>query len=303
MNIATSPAARREGILRGSVRRYPLTWFFALAYGLSWAAWLPFVLSENGLSVWSYAFPGNAATRQLVGVLPGAYLGPITAALVVTSLTDGRAGLRTWRKRMTRFKVSWRWYLVVVVSVPAALTLASIALAGRGPVLPSAAILAVYLPALLVQMITTGLAEEPGWREFAMPRLQSRNGPLTATLVVGILWGGWHLPLFLTEWGGGPHVAWTAPLEFVATATLFSTMMTWVFNKSGESMPLVMLMHCGVNNFFSVAWSDMFPSLTRTDVTHAFLLASLAGALALIVMTRGRLGLPKQPDSLGPHSK
>ncbi|MFE7441049.1 CPBP family intramembrane glutamic endopeptidase [Streptomyces chartreusis] len=302
VSIGTPPAARTESKLRGSIRRYPLTWFFTLAYGLSWATWAPFVLSENGLGIWSYTFPGNAAVRQLVGVLPGAYLGPITAALVITGLTEGRAGLRAWRKRMTRFKVSWRWYLVVLLSVPAALTLASVALAGRGPGLPSTAILAVYLPGLLVQMVTTGLAEEPGWREFAMPRLQSRNRPLTATLVVGVLWGGWHLPLFLTEWGGGPHVAWTAPVEFVATSVLFSAVMTWVFNKSGESMPLVMLLHCGVNNYFSMAWSDLFPSLSRTDVAHAFLLASLAGALVLVVATRGRLGLPKQPSPIGLHS-
>lgn len=303
VSTRTPPPARHAAPkLRGSIRRYPLTWFFILANGLSWAAWLPYVLSEHGLGIWGYTFPGNAATAQLLGVLPGAYLGPITSALVITGITEGRAGLRAWRKRMTRFKVSWRWYLVVLVSVPAALTLASIALAGHGPVLPSAAVLAAYLPALLVQMVTTGLAEEPGWREFAMPRLQRRSGPLAATLIVGVLWGAWHLPLFLTEWGGGPHVAWTVPVQFVATAVLFSVVMTWVFNKSGESMPLVMLLHCGVNNFFSVAWSDMFPSLSGADVAHAFLLASLAGALILLVATRGRLGLPKQPGHTGVSS-
>ncbi|MEU8756638.1 hypothetical protein AB0C88_39755 [Streptomyces chartreusis] len=78
------------------------------------------------------------------------------------SETEGRAGRRAWRQRMTRFKVSWRWYLVVLISVPATLTLASAALAGRPPVLPTAMILAAYLPGLLIQMVTTGLAEEPG---------------------------------------------------------------------------------------------------------------------------------------------
>ncbi|MFD5010784.1 CPBP family intramembrane glutamic endopeptidase [Streptomyces chartreusis] len=134
-------------------------------------------------------------------------------------------------------------------------------------VLPTAMILAAYLPGLLIQMLTTGLADEPGWREFAMPRLQSRYGLLSATLVVGVLWGAWHLPLFLTDWGGGPHVAWSVPAEFVATALLFNAVMTWVFNKSGESMPLVMLLHCDVNNF-SIAWSDLSPpSPVQTQLT------------------------------------
>jgi membrane protease YdiL (CAAX protease family) len=279
--------------LRAALGRRPVTWFFALAFALSWAAWTPYILSENGLGVWHYGFPGVGGTTQLLGVLPGAYLGPIASALLVTGVTEGRDGLRAWRRRMTGFRVNWRWYAVVLVSVPAALTLTSAALADRGPAMPSAAVLAAFLPGLIMQMVTTGLAEEPGWREFAMPRLQRRYGPLAATFVVGPLWGVWHLPLFLTEWGGGPHVPATRPLEFIATTIAFSVVMTWVFNRSGESMPLVMLLHCGVNNFFSLAWSDMFPSLSLDATTHAFLLASTAAALVLLAATRGRLGLPQ----------
>ncbi|MFJ4201847.1 CPBP family intramembrane glutamic endopeptidase [Streptomyces sviceus] len=294
VSIETRPVAQEDRGLRGSIRRNPLTWFFTLAFALSWAAWTPYVLSGNGLGVWHFTFPGGRAGSQLSGVLPGAYLGPIASALLVTGITEGRAGLRTWRTRMTKFRVSGRWYLVVLLAVPGALTLASVALSGRGPALPSAAILAAYLPGLLVQMITTGLAEEPGWREFAMPRMQRRYGPLTATLVVGALWGCWHLPLFLTEWGGGPHVAWTVPVEFLAMTITFSCVMTWVFNRSGESMPLVMLLHTGVNNFFSLASSDMFPSLSAGDLSHALVLSTTAAALILLAATRGRLGLPRR---------
>ncbi|MFE2629604.1 type II CAAX prenyl endopeptidase Rce1 family protein [Streptomyces sp. NPDC059374] len=297
---STPPAERTERTLRGSVRRHPLTWFFTLAYGLSWVAWLPYVLSGNGLGVWHVTFPGGAGASQFTGVLPGAYLGPIGSALLIIALTEGRAGLRTWRSRMTRFKVSRRWYLAVLVSVPLALTLASAALSGDGPAQPSTTVLLAFLPGLAAQMVTTGLAEEPGWREFAMPRMQRRLGPLAATLAVGVLWGCWHLPLFLTDWGGGPDVAWTEPVEFVVTATLFSFVMTWVFNRSGESMPLVMLLHCGVNNYFSVAGEDLFPGMSHADVTHAFFLASLAGAVVALAATRGRLGLPeRQPARTG----
>ncbi|GAB2959141.1 type II CAAX endopeptidase family protein [Streptomyces pseudoechinosporeus] len=285
----TGPKGDR-GSLRDSLRRRPLTWFFSLAYLLSWAAWTPYVLSENGLGVWHFAFPGADGSSQLLGVLPGAYLGPIASALLVTGVTEGRPGLRAWRRRMTKFKVGWRWYAVVLFSVPAALTLSSVALADRGPAMPSAAVLAAFLPGLVLQMITTGLAEEPGWREFAMPRMQRRYGPVIATLVVGVLWGAWHLPLFLSDWGGWPDVDATKPLEFVGSAIALSFVMTWVFNRSGGSMPLVMLLHCGVNNYISIAWSDMFPSLSSDDTTHALLLSSTAAALVLLLATRGRLG-------------
>ncbi|WP_328770160.1 CPBP family intramembrane glutamic endopeptidase [Streptomyces sp. NBC_00286] len=297
-----------RGSLRDSIRRRPLTWFFSLAYVLSWAAWTPYVLSENGLGVWDFTFPGAAGSSQLLGVLPGAYLGPIASALLVTGVTEGRNGLRAWRRRMTKFKVSWRWYAVVLVSVPAALILASAALAGRGPELPSAIVLAAFLPGLILQMITTGLAEEPGWREFAMPRMQRRYGPVIATLVVGVLWGCWHLPLFLSDWGGGPDVDATKPLAFVVSAIALSFVMTWVFNRSGGSMPLVMLLHCGINNYISIAWSDMFPSLSADATTHALLLTSTVSALVLLLATRGRLGYvpeattaPKPLTEVSPH--
>ncbi|MFC4496444.1 CPBP family intramembrane glutamic endopeptidase [Streptomyces ovatisporus] len=288
--VRTGPEERAG--LRESIRRHPLTWFFSLAFTMSWVAWTPYVLSENGLGVWHFGFPPVAGTTQLLGVLPGAYLGPILSAFLVTAITEGRPGLRAWSGRLARWRVGWHWYALVLVSVPAALTLASVALAGTGPALPGAAVLAAYLPGLLLQMVTTGLAEEPGWREFAMPRLQRRYGPALGSLVVGPLWGAWHLPLFLTEWGGGPHVTWIEPVEFVATTTAFSYVMTWAFNRTGESLPLVMLLHTGVNNYFSIAWAEMFPALPDGYAAHAFLLSSTAAALVLLVATRGRLGSP-----------
>ena len=204
---------------------------------------------------------------------------------------------------MTRFKVGRRWYAVVLLAVPAALTLTSVALAGRGPAMPPLTVSAAFLPGLLMQMITTGLAEEPGWRDFALPRLQRRYGPLLGTLVVGPLWGAWHLPLFLTEWGNRPHVSWTTPLEFIATTIAFSMVMTWVFNRTGESLPLAMLLHCGVNNYFSLAWAGMFPSLSHGSAAHVFLLTSTAAAVVLLVATRGRLGCPTARDASAPQGR
>ncbi|GAA2267480.1 CAAX amino protease [Streptomyces ruber] len=286
------PPAPRSGTggARALLRRRPLASFFTMAFALSWVAWTPYILSGHGLAVWDFVFPGGVLGSQLLGVLPGAYLGPIASALLVTAACDGRAGLRTWVRRMTRFRVSWVWYAVVLLAVPAALTAATSVLTGQAPVMPPAAVLVAFLPGLVLQMITTGLAEEPGWREFAMPRMQDRYGPLFATVVVGVLWGVWHLPLFLTEWGGGPGVDPLYVLEFLVTVIAFSFVMTWIFNRTGESMPLVMLSHVSVNNFVSVAWTDTFPGADPAYSTHAFLLSSLVAAAVILAATRGRLG-------------
>lgn len=282
---------------RGVIARRPLTAFFTLAFLLSWLAWLPYILSENGLGILHFTFPGGHVVSQLTGVLPGAYLGPILSAFLVTAAADGRAGLRRWTGRLVRFKVSWRWYLGVLVGVPAVLTITTVAVSGTNPVLPSVTVLVAYLPGLVLQLLTTGIAEEPGWRDFALPRLQRRFGPLVGTLILGPLWGLWHLPLFLTQWGNWPHVTAFTIVEFVGTCVAFSVVMTWVFNRTGESLPLAMLLHTGVNTFFSFAWSGMFPSLPAQDTTNAFLLASVVVALSVLVVTRGRLGYRREADT------
>ncbi|MEV7801625.1 type II CAAX endopeptidase family protein [Microbispora sp. NPDC088329] len=277
--------------IRGFIRRRPLVGFFALANLMSWAAWLPYVLSNNGLGVWDFDFPSLLGTTQFAGVLPGAYLGPIFAAYIVTRVADGREGVRRWVGRMTKWRVGWVWYLVAALGVPAAIMVTGLALSGDDLRMPPVAALVAYVPSLLLQMVTTGLAEEPGWRDFALPRMQRRFGPLGATVILGPLWGVWHLPLFLSQWGGWPDVTWMRVGEFIAFASVFSVVVTWVFNRTGQSLPLVMLLHVSVNNFMSIVYSGMFPSIdTPEAASHVTLLAATTAAVLVLLATRGRLG-------------
>src|SRR3954471_4813378 len=78
--IRSESVAERQpagGGFRGLVRRRPMLMFFVLAYLLSWAAWAPYVLSDNGLGILHFSFPELLGSSQFAGVLPGAYLGPI----------------------------------------------------------------------------------------------------------------------------------------------------------------------------------------------------------------------------------
>jgi uncharacterized protein len=288
----------RQTGLRGFIRRRPLISFFVLANLMSWVAWVPYILSATGLGIWDFTFPSLLGSTQFTGVLPGAYLGPILSAFIVTAVADGREGVRRWVGRMTKWRVSWVWYLVTAVGVPATIIVAGLAVSDGDIHLPPVAVLVAYLPGLLLQMVTTGLAEEPGWRDFALPRLQRKIGPLAGTLVLGPLWALWHLPLFLSEWGGWPDVTWTRVGGFAAFCCVFSVVVTWVFNRTGQSLPLVMLLHVGVNNFMSLAYSDMFPSIASAE--QASLVTLLAGTMAAIVVlvaTRGRLGYRPAQES------
>lgn len=93
------PARERTGVL-GAVSRHPLISFFVMANALSWIAWIPYILSEQGLGIWQFSFPAVLGTTQITGMLPGAYLGPITSALIITLIADGRVGLRRWAARL-----------------------------------------------------------------------------------------------------------------------------------------------------------------------------------------------------------
>ena len=247
----TQPVTQPDQGLRAFVTRHQLSTFFVLALAASWLAWTPYVLSNSGLGVWDLTFPGGMIGGQLLGMLPGAYLGPIGSAALVTGLVGGQMAAP-----------SQAWLFVLVA----------------------------YVPGLILQMITTGLAEEPGWRDFALPRLQRKVGPLGSAFVLGPIWALWHMPLFLTDWAGWPDVRWYAPLVFAAFCVTFGIVMTWVFNRTGQSLPLAMLLHTSVNNYASVASTELFPGVDADRFQLAVLLAAGIGAAIVIVATRGRLG-------------
>ncbi|MDN5887347.1 MAG: CPBP family intramembrane glutamic endopeptidase [Arthrobacter sp.] len=278
------------GSVRGLIRRRPLTTFFILTNLLSWLGWLPYILSRNGLGVWDYGFPELLGTSQFAGVLPGAFLGPIGSALLVTIVTEGRSGLRIWVGRLWRWRVHWQWYAITLLGVPAAMLVTGFVFSGGRINAPSVTAIGLYVPLLLVQLLTTGLAEEPGWRDFALPRLQQRFGALGAAMLLGPLWAIWHLPLFLTEWGGWPEAHWTRPVAFIIFCLAFNVVMSWVFNRTGQSLPLSMLMHVSVNTFASIIWTETFPAITEVMVLPATAIGAVVAAVAIIVATGGQLG-------------
>ena len=268
------------------VRRHPLLTFFLLASLLSWICWAPYVLSQSGLGV----LPIHV--DEITGMLPGAYLGPIFSAFLVTAIADGRQGLRRWFGRLLRWRVAPRWYAVALLGVPAGMLLTGLAFSGGEVHPPSAMVLALYVPMLILQFVTTGLAEEPGWRDFALPRLQDRFHPLAASMILGPIWAVWHLPLFFAPWGEYPEASWTRAAAFLLFCIGFNLVMTWIFNRTGQSLPVAILAHVSVNTFASVIWGEMFPGIDGDSWMHALAVGGLVAGAAVVLATRGRLGYP-----------
>jgi uncharacterized protein len=180
------------------------------------------------------------------------------------------------------------------VGVPAILAAGTLVVspeAASGLRLPAMGVLLAYVPFLVLQMLTTALAEEPGWRDFALVRHQRQHGPLVGTLL-------------LTDWGR--ENGETNPsniLSFVLFALLLSIFITWVFNRTRGSLPLAMLVHASNNNFASVMLFAVFTTVNPYGpiLSWAGVVGFSAVDLVLVAATRGRLGyrpelLDEQPE-------
>ena len=193
--------------------------------------------------------------------------------------------MRDLGSRLVRWRVGWQWYLVVILG-PAAFSLAVagvyVLLLG-GSWSGAAQMLAalregplVLLPLfLLILALTDGLGEELAWRGFALPRLLTRYNALAASLILGMLWALWHLPLVWTEGATlYQQPIWLFLLDITAKSVLF----TWVFLRTRGSVLLAMLLH-GATNLFAVS-----PTLTVTSDLTLLLLAAGAKWLLVVVV-------------------
>ena len=173
------------------MRRHPLFFFYLMAYAFSWLTWLPLILSQDGLRLFTWPLPSWETT--FVGTL----LGPMLSAFIMTGITEGKPGIDRLLSRFILWRVQLRWYLVVLLGIPALLLLSIVVLPGAIAAFraPAPTFVLVYLVSYVVIFILGGpLGMEPGFRGFALPRWQQRSGPLVGTLISGVLWGLWLFP-------------------------------------------------------------------------------------------------------------
>jgi membrane protease YdiL (CAAX protease family) len=262
------------------LRRRPLTGFFLIAFGSSWA-WLGVTLGVLGL-------PAIGAVATVA-----TFVGPTLAAVVCSAAVGGRAGVLALLRRYVLWRVAPRWYLLAVLCWPVVF-LGAAAAARPGAFQPPApAFLLGFLGAFGFVLVLGGpLGEEPGWRGFALPGLQRRLGPLAGTLLLGTLHGLWHLPVYLLVPGynGAPGDLpgiLGAFGRFVAAVAVGAVLITWVFNNTRGSLLPVVLLHASTNTA-GVLPMELFPGLVL-DLEAIRSAAQLAIAVAIVLLTRARL--------------
>jgi membrane protease YdiL (CAAX protease family) len=277
-----------------------LTAYFVLAFGLMWLFALPLALSRNhGNGLLDYDLSETAGN---VLFLLATFSGPTVAALIVTGMTEGRAGIKRLLKRIVQWRVAPQWYLVALLINLLIWLLAYTALIGPQLLVVAVSnwqlLLTTFLPLIAFGIIIPSIAEEPGWRGFALPRLQQRYGPVVASFVLGALHGLWHLPVLLTVNFGPLPLANYVP--FMLTAVFATFIYTWVYNNTGGSILLAILLHAASNA--ASQWLGTLLSESGLQPPQEGFAGFLATtnwinviayglvALLLIVATRGRLG-------------
>lgn len=253
--------------LKAFTTRHQMLLFVLLAYLISW----------------SFVIPADGA------LIP---YGPMIAAFIVLALVAGRSGVAGLWKQMTRWRVGWKWWLLapgILIAVHAVSLMINIALGARIVNTAHVASLPLYLSATLLPLLLVGGQwEEPGWMGYAQRRYQERfiGSVLKATLVVGILRVIWHTPLM--AYG---TILW---YDYIFGIFALQIIFTWLYNGSGASVLIAMVAHL-FSNIMTATIKPLFSPAEQERYMLIMIAVESLIAIALLIATRGRLGL--QPTS------
>lgn len=247
---------------RSWITNNPFRAFVVLAYAISWSLWgLSFLLGG-----------GDTAIGIVVFVLGG--FGPATAGFLVLRSTG--ESVTAWLKAIVKWRTPVRFWLYAL-GLPAGLFLGvNLVLIAFGEPVEWSLLgerLVPYLGTFVLTLFFLGAQEEPGWRGYALPRLQQRHTPVKATLILGMVWGIWHVPLY-------------GPIGFVVPLAL-AFFYTWIYNRTG-SVLLAILLHAS----FTPSQDHLVLMAEETHGTTdaAIGVMYLVGVIVLVLLTRGRLG-------------
>ena len=254
--------------------------FFVLTFAWSWG--LVFCAR--------YAGERLPLLGELLAVASG--FGPSLAALAVVAVYGGGAGLRNWlEQRLTWRRIRWRWYAVAFGLPPATMMIALAlerALGGTLAASPAGGHLALAVANFgLVLLVGGPLGEELGWRGYALPAIGFRLSWRPASLLIGGIWGLWHLPMFFIP--GMPQAHVPFPL-FLVSAISESAILGWLFLNTKQSIVPAMVMHTSTN-----AWLNILPVLpTTSSVRPLVLTVGIQALVALLLLFNRGTTVPRR---------
>jgi hypothetical protein len=248
--------------LRRAINEHPLTAFVIIAYTLSW---------------WSVPFANG-------GIIPH---GPFLSAVIILAITKGRAGVGDLFRRMISWRGGWHWLLIGPGLVIAYLLLALALNLLLGATISDTFHLRSFVPSLVMLLLLGGVWEEPGWTGYALPLLQNRYGNrslglLMASLHMGVIRAVWHLPLVLSG-----AIPWYDAVFF---SIAFQFLITWLFNRTGGSVLIVMLFHLTSNIVGGGIMVPLFSGFNHTQFYVLFIAMAWLLAIPLVWRNNWSMG-------------
>jgi membrane protease YdiL (CAAX protease family) len=213
--------------------------FLVLTLALSWFVfWGPLALFK--IPTISFVSDDKGPWWAIALYIVGGFV-PSLLGIFLTLRKEGVSGLRKLGQHIIQFRFSWRWYmftfLIVIAGTAGQLTINRI----LGNTFNGTLFL-TQLGSFLPLLILGPLSEEIGWRGYALPRLQTRWNALTSSLIVGLVWALWHLPLFMMV-GTSQHELGDPFISFLIKITASSILYTWLYNNTKHSLWSAILLH------------------------------------------------------------
>lgn len=297
-------APRQHISFTAFIKRHPVLTYYALTFAISWGGvLLVIVVGGSGILATREQFE-----RLLPFMIPALLGGPSIASLLLTGLVSGRAGFRDLWSRLLRWRVAAGWYAVALLAAPLVMLAVPFALSLASPVFVPTLFTTSDKASILLFGIVWGLivgfCEELGWTGFANPRLRLRFGVLSTGLIMGVLWGAFHLPTNAV-WGGA-HVSGGLPLALFLTVYSLSflvgqlpayrVLMVWVYDRS-ESLLVAVLMHASLTACSLILGSSVTGGAFLTSLFVVAAAQWLVTA-AVIVATRGKRSQPEPTSAI-----
>jgi uncharacterized protein len=271
MTHATTQQARSDTgpVPSTFLRRHPVATFFALSVGSAWAWWLPLVILQ---------YDRTPPALGLVLAILGSAM-PSTMAIVLVARLHGGAEVRRLLRRLLMGRVGIFWYAAIIALTGLMVVAVWVSTLFGAPAPVVVATVAGTLSIFLFSIFPgSAVGEELGWRGFALPRLQGRRSALAASLMVGTAWGAYHFPLFLL---GAPNRPLALFLPFAISCVILSIFYTWMYNGTGGSLLIVVLLHAATNLPLSIVYE---PLTLEGHVLPAFWTFNAMLALAAVVL-------------------
>ncbi len=222
------------------MKKHPVVWFYILAFSISWLGMGSAALGSYGIA------PFDSPYFLILSIFYA--IGPALAAVIVLRVTRGKAGVRDLDKGLIQWRVSLVWYILAILGSGALLIVAQVITKLLGLTVTIAMPqreLSFYVIFSYAISFLANTCEEIGWRGFALPRLQKQYSALLATLIVGVLWGLWHLPLLFMV--GNPMSEY--PFFWFVSIFADAFVYTWLYNSTKGSILIVALFHVSGNIF------------------------------------------------------